>query len=797
MSVRVKKSEPRARAPASDALELVRGQLTRQLAAQGLKKHDPIPWSMQFHGLLGEARKALPSAKNLEQQAPTATELIEQAVKLVERSVGGAGTLSPAAIRDISEGNAESGRLLADAYETLTDRRVSLRQVSRENIIQQAHQTWAARVKVLARDGAVNLVTSGLNGALRGILEDARKALSSQATRVTPAELIDRATAILESKLDAVPHRNRDFALSDFDALRATDPELVALVAASLDADAAHLAADAALRRELTEQLATRGIELKSRVSQSDGAALQGVLRQAHQVLFAPGVSRPDATAKELLEQAVVLASSAGQTATAQRANEARLGFSITATSVLPAERARAVAAELSHAIAGNDDWLARVRGEDGWESVVAKVQAANDLLRGLLHQVEPSLDAKPGGVKRLLFDSQLDSAILATSRLEKLLSPGADSTRRSIEEALETLRSARSEMNDPEEVKAYLMNKAVERARVYKFMGEPFGETEHAQLDLPEGVTLDEVNDAYVAWRATVPVMPPNPLDTLDDIREELRRNLVITASVLSPHDASPLVEAFHALGGEQGQYIIKTDPDGSFAEPVDQLSSYPTRLETILAALERVTLPDDQRQEVERPLRAALRKLQATRSPGKVDIGRLEQDAVGVQVGSTSDPEVAARVAALGAPLGVVTPAKVDSYRQQLLAEGDRLVALPEGTAGRLEQMQQAFAEMERLNRMGIDVIERTGAADVWAAIAHRIDEVIRRRDTGERIGDGSGAVSPEEVEAFITEMRRRIASPAEGDDVEQLRGLVESAGQLRTRLEGQSLVRPPFGR
>jgi polyhydroxyalkanoate synthesis regulator phasin len=174
--------------------------------------------------------------------------------------------------------------------------------------------------------------------------------------------------------------------------------------------------------------------------------------------------------------------------------------------------------------------------------------------------------------------------------------------------------------------------------------------------------------------------------------------------------------------------------------------------------------------------------------RIPRQVPIAQLEQLAQGVKVEATTDPEVAARVDAAGTPDGVVTPAEVDAYRAALLEAGNQLVAAagPKPTPQDEQRMAMLAAEMQRLSPLGYDVLERTSTADLWATLARRIDEVVQRRDTGQRLGDGNGEISADELRGYVEEMQRRIASPTKEDEVEQLQQLMQIAARLLEQLE-----------
>jgi hypothetical protein len=166
---------------------------------------------------------------------------------------------------------------------------------------------------------------------------------------------------------------------------------------------------------------------------------------------------------------------------------------------------------------------------------------------------------------------------------------------------------------------------------------------------------------------------------------------------------------------------------------------------------------------------------------APREVKIAKLEQDAKGVSVESVKDKELAKVVDAAGTKDSVVTSAEVDAYRATLTAEANKLAAIPNPTARDVAQMQQTFGNLQRAGGLGYEVLERTNNADEWATLAQRIDDVMKERSSGKRIGDGNGAVSADEVKGFIAEMERRIASPTAEDDPAQLKALVEMAQQL----------------
>jgi hypothetical protein len=168
------------------------------------------------------------------------------------------------------------------------------------------------------------------------------------------------------------------------------------------------------------------------------------------------------------------------------------------------------------------------------------------------------------------------------------------------------------------------------------------------------------------------------------------------------------------------------------------------------------------------------------------QIPIKLLEQAAKGLPVQATIDPEVAARVDAAGTPDGIVTRDEIQSSQQRLQAASAQLGAVPNPTKEQIQTTALLVAEQQRLSPMGFDLIERTDRADLWATVSHNIDELLKLRGTGERIGNGDGEISTDELRTCIDELKGRIAKPTPEDDVNQLSLFVEIAGQLLEQLE-----------
>jgi hypothetical protein len=239
----------------SDALDHMRANLSQQIERIGIKANEPVPWGKKLDGLLGEARQAFDDAHKFLRKAPTGAELLDQAMKIVEERVTaqesqagqGAGGLSKRDVRAIVPDHAEVARLAADAYQALSGKGISTRRVRPDDIIREARTAWRSQVEKLSRDGQINLLAVGMNGGLRGVLEEARVNLAKKELRVTGDTLIAQATELLSAKIDTLPHAGRGIRLSDVAGLKGSDPQLAGWVA---DATT-HTSHQAGLTREL------------------------------------------------------------------------------------------------------------------------------------------------------------------------------------------------------------------------------------------------------------------------------------------------------------------------------------------------------------------------------------------------------------------------------------------------------------------------------------------------------------------------------------------------------------------